>query len=225
MGISIEQYRARIDLFNYCRTYSVLHLSVMLVSLQRVLAFLKSSLVVNPVFPCMGFPIHLQSLFFQFFYALYFLYIILQSWDIENNPGPVSKNLKSLTVSHWNLNSVWVDDFALLSQILAYLSVHKFDILCFSETFLDSFFLLFFFLYLFHMSHIFLDSSILDDDPRLAIDGYNLIHCDHPSNSRNPSLFPRCHHQLIYAKIKFKMYFPPTYTRRIWDFPRRYCRY
>ena len=284
-------------------------------------------------------------MFFQFFYALYFLYIILQSWDIETNPGPVSKNLKSLTVSHWNLNSVWVDDFAKLSQISAYLSVHKFDILCLSETFLDS--------------------SILDDDPRLAIDGYNLIRCDDPSNSRkggvciyfkdhlplvrrpdltildeylvcelragnkrlfftviyrspsqtvdqfsvfkqkweetivninncspfislyvgdfnarnsdwwandirntqgieiadlatqyglsqiidkpthilpnsascndliftcepnfivdssvHPSLFPRCHHQLIYAKIKFKMYYPPTYTRRMWDFSR-----
>ena len=34
----------------------------------------------------------------------------------------------------------------------------------------------------------------------------------------HPSLFPRCHHQLLYAKIKFKMHFPPTYTRRIWDF-------
>ena len=36
----------------------------------------------------------------------------------------------------------------------------------------------------------------------------------------HPSLFPRCHHQLIYAKINFKMFFPPTYTRRIWDFSR-----
>ena len=26
--------------------------------------------------------------------------------------------------------------------------------------------------------------SILDDDPRLAIHGYNLIRCDHPSNLR-----------------------------------------
>ena len=164
MGISIEQYRACIGLFNYCRTYSVLHLSVMLVNLQRVFAFLKSSLVINPVFACMCFSIHLQSMFFQFFYALYFLYIILQSWDIETNPGPLSKNLKSLTVIHWNLNSVLVDDFVKLSQISAYLSVHKLDILCLSETFLDF--------------------SILDDDPRLAIDGYNLIRCDHPSNSR-----------------------------------------
>ena len=69
-----------------------------------------------------------------------------------------------LTVSHLNLNSVWLDDFAKLSQISTYLSVHKFDILCLSETFLDS--------------------SILDDDPRLAIDGYNLIRFDHPSNSK-----------------------------------------
>ena len=34
------------------------------------------------------------------------------------------------------------------------------------------------------------------------------------------SLFPRCHHQLIYAKINFKIYFPPAYARRILDFAR-----
>ena len=39
-------------------------------------------------------------------------------------------------------------------------------------------------------------------------------------SSFQSSLFPRCHHQLIYEKIKFKMYFTPTYTRRMWDFSR-----
>ena len=33
-----------------------------------------------------------------------------------------------------------------------------------------------------------------------------------------PSLFPRCHHQLIFAKVSFTTFFPPAYKRRIWDF-------
>ena len=35
-----------------------------------------------------------------------------------------------------------------------------------------------------------------------------------------PSLFPTCHHQLIFVKIDFKVIFPPPYQRRIWDFPK-----
>ena len=42
--------------------------------------------------------------------------------------------------------------------------IRKFDIFCLSETFLDS--------------------SISDDDPRLAIDGYRIIRCDQPSNTK-----------------------------------------
>ena len=35
-----------------------------------------------------------------------------------------------------------------------------------------------------------------------------------------PSLFPTCHHQLVFAKIDFKIFFPPPYQRRIWDYPK-----
>ena len=33
-----------------------------------------------------------------------------------------------------------------------------------------------------------------------------------------PLLFPRCHHQLIFAKVGFTAFFPHTYKQRIWDF-------
>ena len=32
------------------------------------------------------------------------------------------------------------------------------------------------------------------------------------------SLFPRCHHQIIYAKINLKIYYPPPYERLVWDY-------
>ena len=35
-----------------------------------------------------------------------------------------------------------------------------------------------------------------------------------------PSLFPRCHYQLIFAKMSFTTIYPPAYKRRIWNFSR-----
>ena len=32
------------------------------------------------------------------------------------------------------------------------------------------------------------------------------------------SLFPRCHHQIIYAKVNLKLYYPPPYYRLVWDY-------
>ena len=69
-----------------------------------------------------------------------------------------------MSVCHWNLNTIWVEDFSKLLQISAFLNVHQFDILCFTETFLDS--------------------SISSEDLRIAIGGYKLFSCDHPSNLR-----------------------------------------
>ena len=64
--------------------------------------------------------------------------------------------------SHWNLNSICAHNFVKLSLLRAYVSVHKFDITCLSETYLDS--------------------SI--DDVSLEISGYYLIRSDHPSNKK-----------------------------------------
>ena len=32
------------------------------------------------------------------------------------------------------------------------------------------------------------------------------------------SLFPRCHHQIIYVKINLKVYHPPPYDKLVWDY-------
>ena len=87
----------------------------------------------------------------------------MQSWDIETNPGPGGWR-SSLSVCHWNLNSISVEDFSKLSQISTFLNVHQFDIFCLTETFLDS--------------------SVSLEDTKLAIEGYKLFRCDHASNLR-----------------------------------------
>ena len=63
-----------------------------------------------------------------------------------------------------NLNSILAHDYSKLFLLKAYISVHKFDIICLSETYLDS--------------------AVPIDDDNLVISRYNLIRSDHPSNNK-----------------------------------------
>ena len=53
--------------------------------------------------------------------------------------------------------------------LTAYISIHKFDVICISETFLNS--------------------DITFDDDSLMIEGYNIARSDHTSNSRRGGVF------------------------------------
>ena len=72
--------------------------------------------------------------------------------DIEQNPGP---KYSSLTFYHWNSNGLTAHASTKISLLQAYISQHNYDITCLTEAFLNS--------------------SILTDDKRTMIDGYNLI--------------------------------------------------
>ena len=76
--------------------------------------------------------------------------------------GPNCNAAQTLSICHWNLNSICVDNFAKLYLLRAYASVHKFDIICLSEAYLDS--------------------NV--DDESLEISRYYLIRSDHPSNKK-----------------------------------------
>ena len=73
-------------------------------------------------------------------------------------------NLNPVKVCHRNLNSISAHNFTKLSLLQAYNSVHNYDIICLSETYLNS--------------------SVSCDDDNLEIPGYNLIRADHPSDNR-----------------------------------------
>ena len=88
--------------------------------------------------------------------------MIVLSGDVELNPGPKRKAAQILSVCHWNLNSICAHNFTKLSLLRAYVSLHKFDIICLSETYLDS--------------------SI--DDASLEISGYYLLRSDHSFNKK-----------------------------------------
>ena len=92
--------------------------------------------------------------------------IISLSGDIEINLGPKSNVLNwCFSICHWNLNSISAHMFTKVSLLSAYISVHKFDIICLSKTYLNS--------------------EIPSDDENLKIPGYSLVREDHPSNSKH----------------------------------------
>ena len=91
--------------------------------------------------------------------------LIILSADVEVNPGPKNSVSECLSICHWNLNSILAHDYSKLFLLKAYISVHKFDIICLSETYLDS--------------------TVPLDDVNLVISRYNLIRSDHPSNTKH----------------------------------------
>ena len=66
------------------------------------------------------------------------------------------------SICHWNLKSLAVHNFSIVNLLPAYNSIHSFDIICLSETFLDSTFQL--------------------DHPNLLMNNYTLVRNDHPDN-------------------------------------------
>ena len=97
---------------------------------------------------------------------MYFRTIKL-SGDIEENPDPQSKSCGSLSICHWNLNTVPAQNFGKLSFLCAYISVNKLEII--------------------YLSKIYLDSSILFNDGNLEVPGYNLVCEDNPKNTKRGS--------------------------------------
>ena len=66
------------------------------------------------------------------------LILITLSSDTEKNPGPKPNFGDKLSRYRWNLNSISAHNFTQLSPLRAYVSTHNFDVLCLSETYLDS---------------------------------------------------------------------------------------
>ena len=76
----------------------------------------------------------------------------------------LSKTVNLSKIYHWSLNSIAAHNFIKVSLLITYNSIHKYDIICLSETYLDS-------------------STVLGDDC-LEIPGYNLVRCDYSTNTK-----------------------------------------
>ena len=78
--------------------------------------------------------------------------------------GPRSNTDETFSVCHWNLNSLLANNNNKLSLLRAYIAIHKFDVICLSDTYLDT--------------------TVASDDENLEITGYNLVRSDHPANTK-----------------------------------------
>ena len=81
--------------------------------------------------------------------------MLLKHGDIEINPGPKKKLVKCFSYCHWNVNSI-----NKLPFLTAYNSALNYDLICLTETYLDS----------------------IVDPKNLLINGYNLLKADHPDS-------------------------------------------
>ena len=98
-------------------------------------------------------------------YIWYDSRIIILSGDIETNPGPKNSfSNQSLGINHWNVNSLSSHIYKKVSLLSGFISVQKLDIICLSETYLNS--------------------KTSTDDGNLEIPGYNIIRKDHSSNTK-----------------------------------------
>ena len=102
--------------------------------------------------------------------------LILLSDEVEINPGLTSTSKASLSICHWNLNSVFAHNYVKLSLLTAYLVFHKSDIICPSETYPNS--------------------SNSPDDDTLDISENSLVRSDHPFNSRREGVCIYCKNYL-----------------------------
>ena len=89
--------------------------------------------------------------------------VLFMSEDIELNPGPNKTNSScKFPVCHWNLNSLAAHNFEKVALLDAYSTINKFDIICMSESYLDS--------------------TFSSDKEDINIKGYKLVRADHPNN-------------------------------------------
>ena len=105
-----------------------------------------------------------NSFVLSFFFLITFLSLLLiLSNDIELNPGPKKDSSKrNFSIAHWNLNSIAAQYFVKLSQLETYNTMHSYNLICLSETWLDS------------------TTSIDSND--LSLTGYNLHRVDDSDN-------------------------------------------
>ena len=99
------------------------------------------------------FLILIVIIFIQFIWVHALL--ICQSGDVEMNPRPKPNPCHSFSICHWNLNSLAAHNYLKVSLLRVYVAIKKFDVVCLSETYLDS--------------------SYLSDNDSFYLPGYNLV--------------------------------------------------
>ena len=194
MPVNLQQYRGVVGAFNSRFNHSNIQNSVfhrkpnvssiasaylaILITFCTFLSVISFCLIV--VFRKDINTINLLATKILFIYMLstYLLHVWLffirtkRSGNIEPNPGPKPNSRQSFSICHWNLNSISAHNFIKLSLLKPYIAIHKFDVVCLSETYLNA--------------------NISSDNDSLEVTGYNLFRADHPSNTKRGGVCIYC---------------------------------
>ena len=57
-----------------------------------------------------------------------------RSGDIEQNPAPKPSSCQCFSIYHWNRNSISANNLIKLFLLRPHVAIHKFDVVCLSET-------------------------------------------------------------------------------------------
>ena len=85
-----------------------------------------------------GYNQSFQNCYSLILVSVIFLYLFKLGGDVEENLEPKPSSDETFSICHWNLNSISAHNYIKLSLLRAYVSTHKFDAICISETYLGS---------------------------------------------------------------------------------------
>ena len=118
------------------------------------------------------------------FFIKNFKHLLLLSGNIEINPG--LKRSSTIKFCHWNLDELAAHDFIKVPLIETFITTSNIDIVCLSETFIDS--------------------TIPDDNVNIQRNGYLLLRADHPNNIKGGCVS-------IFNRLVFKKKFFPVRSK------------
>ena len=192
MTVNLNQYRWTAGVFNICKlplkkAYGrFLQKNILKTHLIEIVVFLIVLTVRYAI--SLSCAQNIRFLRRSLFHSLYFMSILSyihhvwlyslatkRSGDIEESPGPKVTYCDILSICHWNLNRICAYNF-IKWPLLAYISINKIDIICLSETYLDS--------------------SISSDDDNLELPRYNSVRADNPTNTERGGVCIYYHNSL-----------------------------
>ena len=82
--------------------------------------------------------LHISLIFLYVNHFWLFKIVLKLSGRFEGNLRPKPSSSQNFSICHWNFNSISAHNYIKLSLLRADVSTHKFDVICISETYLDS---------------------------------------------------------------------------------------
>ena len=87
---------------------------------------------------CLNLIVYISMLLLYVNHFWFYEIVLKLSDDIKENPIPRPSSNQIFSIFHWNQNNISAYNYLKISLLRAYISSHKFDVICIYETHLDS---------------------------------------------------------------------------------------